>query len=95
MTKFNRKIERKIKQKRKKQAKKDMSEKIALFDLIPEHCLVCEEPFDKTNKEMVQTWSVVVRKEQQKVNLYCPSCWTSALEKLKQIKEDINEQNRK
>jgi len=26
----------------------------------------------------VQSWFVVVREEQQKVNLYCPECWGTA-----------------
>ena len=64
--KENRKLEKKIKS------------KLMMFDHLPEECLVCEKAFDKTNKEMVQTWSVVVREKEELVRLYCPDCWTKA-----------------
>ena len=56
-------------------------------------CLTCGEPYDKTNKEHVTTWSVVVRKKEEKVNLYCPTCWNNAKEFLEQLKEHIDETN--
>ena len=94
MSKLDRKIKRQAKKRRKKQAQKDMTEKIGLFNLKPEACQVCGEPFDKKNREMVRTWNVVVRREQEKVNLYCPKCWAAALDKIKQIKERLNEHNK-
>jgi len=76
-----------------KQAKKggneEMAEKVALFGLIGDQCLVCNKPFDKTNREQVMSWSVVVREKEEKVNLYCPDCWNGALDMLKQAKEEI------
>ena len=76
-----------------KQAKKDgneeVAEKVALFGLIGDACLVCNKPFDKRDKEMVMSWSVVVREKEEKVNLYCPDCWNGALDMLKQAKEEI------
>ena len=76
-----------------KQAKKDgneeLAEKVALFGLIGDRCLVCNEPFDKKDKEMVMSWSVVVREKEEKVNLYCPDCWNGALDILKQAEEEI------
>ena len=76
-----------------KQAKKDgneeVAEKVALFGLIGDHCLICNKPFDKTNIEQVMSWSVVVRDKEEKVNLYCPDCWNGALDMLKQAKEEI------
>ena len=72
-----------------KQAKKDGSEelesKIALFGKMPDACLTCAEPFDKTNKEMALSWSVVVHGEEEVVRLYCPECWSKA----KKITEDF------
>tara|TARA_R110000824_G_scaffold11622_14_gene50986 strand:+ start:11209 stop:11538 length:330 start_codon:yes stop_codon:yes gene_type:complete len=65
--------------KEKKAAEKELSAKIALFSDLTTECLVCQAPFDKTNKEQVTTWSVIVRKAEDKVNLYCPECWTKAL----------------
>ena len=53
--------------------------------------MICEKEFDKTNKEMVQSWYVVVREEENKVNLYCPPCWESALQKIKDIQEAMAE----
>ena len=76
-----------------KQAKKDgteeVAEKVALFGKLEDECLVCAKPFDKKDKEMVMSWSVVVREQEEKVNLYCPECWNGALEMLQQAKEEI------
>jgi hypothetical protein len=90
MTKAAKKIQRKIKKIKKKQAERDLKEKISLFSEIEDCCLVCEKPFDKKNKEMVQSWYVIVRKNQNKVNLYCPECWDRANSLIKEIKEEIN-----
>ena len=77
---------------KKKQAKQDLKEKISLFSQIDDYCLVCEKPFDKKNKEMVQSWYVIVRESQNKVNLYCPECWERANSLIKEIKEEMNAQ---
>ena len=72
---------RKIKKKStltKKQAEKDLKEKLNMFDRLPSECSACLESFDKTNREMVTTWNVVVRNEEKIVRLYCPSCWQHA-----------------
>ena len=73
-------ISRKIRRKKEKQIKKDldkdMSEKLNMFDALPEECLTCESPFDKKDKEMVSSWRVVVNEE--RVRLYCPDCWEMA-----------------
>ena len=71
-------LKRKMARKKAKQAKKDLNKKVGLFNKLGDKCLVCEDPFDKTDKEQVQSWFVVVREEQQKVNLYCPECWGTA-----------------
>ena len=84
---------RKLRRSKLKQAKKQMKETLGLFDKIPNMCLTCGEPYDKTSKEHVTTWSVVVRKKQEKVNLYCPTCWNNAKEFLEQLKEHVNETN--
>ena len=54
-------------------------EKLALFDRLPSDCLICNKPFDKKDKQMATVWKVVVRDEKDKVGLYCPDCWDSAL----------------
>jgi len=63
----------------------DMEQKLGLFEKIPKHCLTCNKDFDKKNKEMVSTWNVVVREEEGKVRLYCPDCWSKAMQFAKEI----------
>jgi hypothetical protein len=81
---------RKIKDKKKhKQVKKDLKQKLGMFDMLPEECLACEEPFDRQNREQVMSWSVVVREDD--VRLYCPACWTKARTIVKDFEERIRE----
>tara|TARA_R100001015_G_C4453139_1_gene42602 strand:- start:13 stop:285 length:273 start_codon:yes stop_codon:yes gene_type:complete len=83
---------RKIKDKKtKKKQDKDMKEKIGLFHMIPDECLSCTEPFDKTNKEQVTTWNVVVREEEKVVRLYCPDCWSKATQVVQEFEQKIKE----
>jgi predicted RNA-binding Zn-ribbon protein involved in translation (DUF1610 family) len=81
-----------------KQAKKDgnpdMEEKITLFSKLSDECLTCGLPFDKKDKSMVQSWNVVVREEEEKVNLYCPECWNKAVNLLKDFKKHLEEKKR-
>ena len=56
-------LSKKIKRQKEKDAKKELSKKVGLFNKLGEECLVCQEPFDKKNKDMVMTWSVVVKDE--------------------------------
>ena len=72
-----------------KQAKKnenpELEEKISLFGKLPDECLTCLAPFNKKDKDMVMSWSVVVHGEEEVVRLYCPDCWGKA----KKITEDF------
>jgi hypothetical protein len=85
---------KKIKRNNQKRIKKDLEnevkEKLGMFDKLKEECLACKEKFDKTDRKMVESWSVVVRKDEDKVNLYCPTCWEFAQ---KVVKEVFNEQS--
>ena len=56
----------------------ELESKISLFGKIPDECLTCEKPFDKTDKEMGLAWSVVVHGKEEIVRLYCPECWSMA-----------------
>jgi hypothetical protein len=56
-----------------KQMGKDNVKKVGLM-LSLEKCLTCEAKFDKNSKEMARTWFVEVFTEQNRVNLYCPTC---------------------
>jgi hypothetical protein len=78
-----------------KQAKKagnvDLEEKIALFGSLPDNCMVCEADFDKKNKEMVQSWSVVVHDKKEQVRLYCPTCWGEAVKLVEEVLHNFEE----
>ena len=89
MSSLKRSLKRQNKDKAKKSAKKEMATKVALFDKLPDECLACEKSFDKTNKEMVTTWNVVVREEEKIVRLYCPACWEKAVEILEDFKKHL------
>lgn len=84
---IERKLRRAQAKKSKKNAEKEMAAKVALFGKIPNKCLTCEKPFDKMDREQVKTWSVVVRQQEDKVNLYCPSCWEMAVNLIKEVEE--------
>jgi len=86
---MNREQRRAAAKQAKKDGNEDVAEKVALFGKLGDECLVCNKPFDKKDKEMVMSWNVVVREKEDKVNLYCPECWSGALELLKEIKNDI------
>ena len=80
-------LSKKIQRKKELAAKKELNKKIGLFNKLPDHCLACQKNFDKTSKEMVMTWSVVVRRDKEIVRLYCPECWEAAKKMIKE-KED-------
>jgi uncharacterized protein with PIN domain len=86
---MNREQRRAAAKREKKDGNEEVAEKVALFGLIGDQCLVCNKPFDKKDREMVMSWNVVVREKEEKVNLYCPDCWNGALDMLKQAKEEI------
>ena len=80
--------------KKKKLAEKEMAEKAQLMGSLSDSCLACEKPFDKTDKEQVFSWRVVVREKEKKVNLYCPPCWENAITLLEDIKDRIKGKNK-
>jgi len=84
-------LKRKIARNKKKRAKQELKTKLGMFDKLGDECLVCQEPFDKTSKEQVQSWNVVVRRDKGEVRLYCPECWQKAQQIIKQLEK--NEEN--
>jgi len=78
---------RKIRRAKQKKVKKDIEEKMFMFDKLGNKCLACDRAFDKKDKEQVQSWSVVVREKENKVNLYCPECWNKAQKIIKEFAE--------
>ena len=90
---IERKMRRKNAKKSKKLAEKDVAAKVALFGKLPDNCLTCDEPFDKMDKEQVMSWNVVVRQEEEKVHLYCPTCWENAKKVIEELKQRLKEKN--
>jgi len=84
-------LSKKLRRNKEKAAKKELQKKVGLFNKLEDHCLVCQKDFDKKNKDMVMSWSVVVRED--KVRLYCPECWERAKKLIEEIKD--GEQRRK
>ena len=79
---MNRKQRRALK--KVSEAERGLSEKVTLFGSLPSSCNICQKEFDKKDKDMVTSWSVVVRKESKTVRLFCPEC-------IEKTKENINE----
>tara|TARA_Y100000310_G_C20682151_1_gene816635 strand:+ start:2136 stop:2408 length:273 start_codon:yes stop_codon:yes gene_type:complete len=77
-------LKKKLKRQKIKETKKDLTQKVGLFNKISDYCLTCGKNFDKTNKDMVVTWNVVVA--QDTVRLYCPQCWNNAHQLIQEIK---------
>jgi len=84
-------LSKKLRRNKEKEAKKEFKKKVGLFNKLEDRCLVCEKDFDKKNKDMVMSWSVVVKED--KVRLYCPECWERAKKLIEEIKD--GEQRRK
>ena len=78
-------LKKKIKRNKEKEAKKELQKKVGLFNKLGDQCLVCQKAFDKKNKDMVMSWSVVVKEE--KVRLYCPECWGAAKNLVEEMKD--------
>jgi len=78
MGSLKRKMRRNAEKAAKKASKQDISQKMNMFDRMPDDCSACTEPFDKTNRDMVMSWNVVVRNDENVVRLYCPTCWDKA-----------------
>tara|TARA_Y100000034_G_scaffold74172_1_gene89235 strand:- start:2 stop:274 length:273 start_codon:yes stop_codon:yes gene_type:complete len=86
---MNREQRRAMAKQAKKGGNEELAEKVVLFGRLGDACLVCNKPFDKKDKEMVMSWNVVVREKEDMVNLYCPECWSGAIELLNEIKSDL------
>jgi len=71
----NRKQRRTADAKRRKgDSEQAMEDKLVMFGHLPESCSACQKSFDKTNRDMVFSWTVVVREQQESVTLFCPDC---------------------
>jgi len=89
-----RSLSKKLQRKKEKEAQKELKKKVGLFNKLSDECFACQKPFDKKNREMVNTWSVVVQQSQQEVRLYCPECWEFAKQLIMEAKDGyINAKN--
>ena len=77
--------------KKSKSKKTDLDKKLGLFNMLPDECMICHKGFDRTDKEMVKSWNVVVREKEKIVRVYCPSCWGKAQEILSELGMATNE----
>jgi hypothetical protein len=89
----NRKQRRAMKKELKKQhgVEDEMAEKMVMFDRMPDECSACVKPFDKKDRDMVFSWNVVVRHDEQEVRLYCPTCWDAAQTAIKQVYGELDD----
>ena len=79
----------------RKDGNEELASKVAMFGKLPDKCTACESPYDKNDKQMATTWSVVVRKEDKEnpVRLYCPTCWDTAQEVITNFLKTVEEKN--
>jgi hypothetical protein len=94
---MNRK-QRRMRKKALKKAKVNeaaFEQKMGLFDLLPDDCMICHAKFDKTSKDMVSTWQVTVREKEKVVRVYCPSCWSKAQNLLNELGINNNEEQKR
>ena len=86
---MNRKQRRAAAKAAKNQQNTNIESKLSMFDKLPDECSACTKPYDKTDKQMAMTWSVVVREKENVVRLYCPDCWSMAKNAIEILKEEI------
>ena len=86
---MNRKQRRRLDKHMGKDTAESLAQKISQFGKLPQQCSACQKEFDKQDKQMVQSWSVVVK--QEVVRLFCPECINTAKEML----ESNGSQNKK
>ncbi len=90
---MNRKQRRAMKKELKKQGdlEEALAEKLMMFDRMPDECSACVKPFDKKDRDMVSSWNVVVRHDEQQVRLYCPTCWDAAQKAVKKVYGELDD----
>tara|TARA_B100001094_G_scaffold185729_1_gene179925 strand:- start:5495 stop:5779 length:285 start_codon:yes stop_codon:yes gene_type:complete len=84
---MNRKQRRAIKKHVGAEAQEKMADHVAQFGKLPESCSACNKEFDKKDKDMVQSWNVLVK--QEIVRLFCPECIEKTREVLNERSETI------
>jgi len=80
---MNRTIRRALKKEMGQESAENLSQKISQFGKLPSQCSACTEPFDKKDRDMLASWSVVVK--QEVVRLFCPECIKKAQEVIENV----------
>ena len=77
-------LKRKLQRNKKKKAERELKDKVMSFDRMPDCCVMCYKDFDKKSREMANTWTIVERREEKRVSLFCPDCWEDGLAAVKE-----------
>jgi hypothetical protein len=77
-------LKRKLQRNKKKKAEKELKDKVMSFDRMPDCCVMCYKDFDRKSREHHDTWTVVERREEKRVSLFCPDCWEDGLATVKE-----------
>ena len=75
-----------------KEATDNLAQKISSFGKLPEVCTACQKEFDKKDKDMIQSWSVVVK--QEVVRLFCPDCINKTKEAIEHVSAKDRQEER-
>tara|TARA_Y100000592_G_C5351866_1_gene259240 strand:- start:324 stop:605 length:282 start_codon:yes stop_codon:yes gene_type:complete len=89
---MNRKQRRAMNKHMGKQATDNLAQKISSFSKLPEVCTACQKEFDKKDKDMLQSWSVVVK--QEVVRLFCPDCINKTKEAIEHVSTKDRQEER-
>tara|TARA_R100001163_G_C5068188_1_gene208125 strand:- start:4670 stop:4915 length:246 start_codon:yes stop_codon:yes gene_type:complete len=69
---MNRQQRRALEQRIGKSKATSIEQQLNQFEKLPQQCSACANEFDKQNREMLQTWQVVVTGPN--VRIFCPTC---------------------
>jgi len=83
---MNREQKRALKKKGVSDEEIKLSDKIFLFNQLPDKCTACENSFDKKDRQMVFAWKVVIREDT--VRLFCPDCIQKTQEVINEHEKD-------
>jgi ribosomal protein L44E len=87
---MNRKQRRAVSKHAGNPASEKLAQKISQFGKLPQQCTACQKEFDKQDKDMIQSWSVVVK--QEVVRLFCPDCIQKTKEALQHVSTEDRSQ---
>lgn len=83
---MNRQQRRRAKRTIGKDAAEQVADKMTQFGKLPSCCSACQKEFDKRDKDMVSSWSVVAR--QEVIRLFCPECIKKTQEAIEHVSQE-------